>query len=124
MNNELECACDSYCSKLFDDSFSGNHRQFWKYIWTRCKDSSGISTLFVNDQFISDPKGKAATLSNQFQLLFTREDLSSVPSLGRNNYISTMPTISITANGIENILCNIDPNKAMDLTLHIKTLCN
>ena len=124
MNNELECAHNAYCSKLFDDSFSGNHRQFWKYIQTRCKDSSGISTLLVNDQFISDAKGKVATLSNQFQLLFTREDLSSVPSLSRNNCITTMPSISITANGIENILCNIDPNKAMDFTLHIKTLCS
>ena len=113
VNYELECAHNAYCSKLFDDSFSGNRRQFWKYIRTRRKDSSGISTLLVNDQFISDPEGKATTLSNQFQSVFTREDLSSVPSLDTINHIPTMPAISITSNGIKNLLCNLDPNKAM-----------
>ena len=72
-----------------------------------------FSTLLVSDQFISDPKRKPAILSNQFQSVFTREDLSSVPSLGMTNHIPTMPTISITANGIENLLCNLDANKAM-----------
>ena len=53
MNNELECAHSAYRSNLFDDSFSGNHRQFWKYIWTRRKDSSGISlnNMLLNPQF-------------------------------------------------------------------------
>ena len=113
MRSVLECAHNAYCSKLFDDSFSGNRRQFWKYIRIRRKESSGISTLLVNDQFISDPEGKATTLSNQFQSVFTREDLSSVPSLDTINHIPTMPAISITSNGIKNLLCNLDPNKAM-----------
>ena len=29
------------------------------------------------------------------------------------NQIPTMPAISITSNGIKNLLCNLDPNKAM-----------
>ena len=29
------------------------------------------------------------------------------------NHIPTMPAISITNNGIKNLLCNLDPNKAM-----------
>ena len=64
VNNQLECAHNAYYSKLFDDSFSGNRRQFWKYIQTRHKDSS---TLLVNDQFaiVSDPKGKGTNF-NQF----------------------------------------------------------
>ena len=112
-NKELECAHNTYCSKLFDDSFSGNRRQFWKYIRTRRKDSSGISTLLVNDEYISDPAEKASTLSNQFQSVFTIEDQSSVPSLASIDYISTMPAISITTRGIENLLGNLDPSKAM-----------
>ena len=29
------------------------------------------------------------------------------------NHIPTMPAISITSSGIKNLLCNLDPNKAM-----------
>ena len=126
VNNEIECAHNTYCSKLFDDSFSGNCRQFWKYIRTRRKDSSGISTLLVNDEYISDPAGKASTLSNQFQSVFTIEDQSSVPSLDSIDYISTMPVVSITTRGIENLLGNLDPSKAMGpdkILLYILKYC-
>ena len=46
-----------------------------------------VSQHLVNDQFISDPEQKATTLSNQFQTIFIREDLSSVPSLDTINHI-------------------------------------
>ena len=81
VNNDLEYAHSAYCRRLFEDSFSGNRRQFWKYIHSRRKDSSGISTLLDNGEYISDPKGKASTLSNQFQSVFTIEDHNSIPSL-------------------------------------------
>ena len=58
VNSKLEHAHNAYYNRLFDDSFSGNRRQFWKYIQALCKEPSGISTLQVNDQCISDPKGK------------------------------------------------------------------
>ena len=59
---------NAYCKNLFDDLFSGNRRQFWKYIRTRRRKDSSVwylnITCQLSDQFISDPKGKAATLSN------------------------------------------------------------
>ena len=112
-NNDLECAHSAYCRRLFEDSFSGNRRQFWKYIHSRRKDSSGISTLLDNGEYISDPKGKAYTLSNQFQSVFTIEDHNSIPSLYSIRHISTMPAISISTQGICNLLCNLDASKAM-----------
>ena len=48
VNNKLELAHSSYCRRMFDDSFSGNRRQFWKYIKAKRKDSTGISPLLVN----------------------------------------------------------------------------
>ena len=113
VNNDLQCAHSAYCSRLFEDSFSGNRRQFWKYIHSRRKDSSGISTLLDNGEYISDPKGKASTLSNQFQSVFTIEDHNSVPSLHSIHHISAMPAISISTKGICNLLCNLDASKAM-----------
>ena len=63
--------------------------------------------------YISDPKGKASTLSNQFQSVFTIEDHNSVPSLHSIHHISAMPAISISTQGICNLLCNLDASKAM-----------
>ena len=97
VNNDLQCAHSAYCSRLFEDSFS----------------ASGISTLLDNGEYISDPKGKASTLSNQFQSVFTIEDHNSVPSLHSIHHISTMPAISISTQGICNLLCNLDASKAM-----------
>ena len=67
VNSQLECAHNAYYGQLFDDSFAANRKQFWKYIQARCKEPSGVSTLRIDNQSVSDPKGKAITLSNQFQ---------------------------------------------------------
>ena len=71
---------------MFDDSFSGNGRQFWKYIKAKCRDSTGISPLLVNDSIVSDPQGKVAALSDQFQSVFTLEDTSNI-------YLNWMTTV-------------------------------
>ena len=62
-----------------------------------------ISGLYVKNNLESqhynlmiNPKGKAVALSNQFQSAY-------VPDLGPNNHISTMPSISFTINGIQNL---------------------
>ena len=101
--------------RLFDDSVAGNCRQFWKYIQAKCKEPSGISTLFIDNQSIFDPKEKTIALSNQFQSVFTREDLSSMPILEANTNTQAMPSILFNISGIENLLSNLDPNKAHGL---------
>ena len=71
VNSKLELVHFSCRRRMLDNSFSGNHRQFWKYIKAKCKDSSGISPLLVNGSIVSDPQGKAVALSDQFQSVFT-----------------------------------------------------
>ena len=66
VNSQLECAHNAYYGQLFDDSFAGNRRQLWKYIQARHKEPSEVSTLLIDNQSVSDSKGKAITLSNQF----------------------------------------------------------
>ena len=66
VNSQLECAHNAYNGWLFDDSFAGNCKQFWKYIQTRCTEPSVISTLLIDNQSVSDPKRKAIAISNQF----------------------------------------------------------
>ena len=55
VNSKLECAHNAYYSRLFDDSFAGNRRQFWKYIQARRKEPSGVSTQLIDNQSVSDP---------------------------------------------------------------------
>ena len=76
---------------------------------------SGVSTLLIDNQSVSDPKGKAIALSNQFQSVFTREDLSNVPTLEVNTSTQTMPSVLFNVSGIENLLYNLTLIKPMGL---------
>ena len=52
--------------------------------------TSGVSTaLLIDNQLVSDPKGKEIALSNQFQSVFSREDLSNVSTLEVNTSTQT-----------------------------------
>ena len=44
----------------------------------------GVADLMVNHTIISDGKGKAEALNAQFTNVFTREDKSDVPSMGKS----------------------------------------
>ena len=52
-----------YYRRLFDNSFSGNHQQFWRYIRAKCQDKHDIPTLFMDDQPIHSARGKANALN-------------------------------------------------------------
>ena len=66
----------------------------------------------MNGSIVSDPQGKAAALSDQFQSVFTLEDTSNIPKLDDNSFITPMPTISFSTSSIQTLLHNLDPNKA------------
>ena len=70
---------------MLDSSFSGNRRQFWKYIRAKRKDKHNISTLVVNGQHISDTREKADVLNNYFESVFTKENLSNIPIMDPTN---------------------------------------
>jgi len=48
INIKLKQAHNNYYARLFDTSFDGNKRQFWKYIKAKRKDTDVISTITVN----------------------------------------------------------------------------
>jgi len=68
VNNMLESAHCAYQSRLFDRSFSGNYRQFWKYIRSMCKEPSGIPILLKNNTAI----GKASILNTHIRSISTK----------------------------------------------------
>ena len=77
----------------------------------RKHDSSGVPPL-TNKQgeTITDTKGKAEVLNEQYQSVFTKENNQSIPPV--NNKKINMPDINITTNGISQLLSKLNPQKA------------
>ena len=48
INVKLKDAHNNYYGILFDNSFGGNKRQFWKYIKAKRKDTNAISTIMID----------------------------------------------------------------------------
>ena len=88
-------------------------KKFWRYIRSKKKDNTGVTVLKVNDETLTSDSDKATALSNQFQSVFTRENLdnSSMPQMSHPPY-SDMPEINVSTEGVEKLLHNIDPSKA------------
>ena len=74
-------------------------------------DSSGVPSL-TNKQgeTITDTKGKAEVLNEQYQCVFTKENNLSIPPV--NNQNLNMPDINFTTNGISKLLSKLNPQKA------------
>ena len=95
VNSRLKEAHNNYYTKLFDNSFSGNRRQFWKYIRAKRQDKQDIPTLIVDGQPISNSKDKANVLNNYFKSVFTRENLSTLPTISDTpSHIPDMPNLT------------------------------
>ena len=77
VNILLETAYLNYCSNLFSDS-STSKKRFWPYIKTKRKDNTGVASLKDGENVYTDEKYKACILNNQFQSVFTTEDLLNV----------------------------------------------
>jgi len=113
LNAKLKKAHNNYYARLFNASFDGNKRQFWKYIKAKWKDTNVIPTITVDGIPLSDTLSKAEALNNQFKSVFTHEDLDKIPTMSINtgNPFPNMPDISFSLNGIQQALYNLQINK-------------
>ena len=111
VNSKLEVAHSSYQARLFDTSFSGNKRQFWKYVRAMRRQSFTIPSLVCKGKELSTARDKASALNTQFESVFTNEDLSNMPNKGIGSF-ADMPTITFSNEGIEKLLLELDTNKA------------
>ena len=57
---------------LFCIYYAYNDKPFWKYIKSKRQDARGIAPLKKGANLISDSKGKAELLLNQFKSVFTK----------------------------------------------------
>ena len=110
VNKMVQSAHEQYRTRILDTTFSGHQRQFWKYI-KAMKKSTSIPSLTVDDHTITNAKDKATALNDQFQSVFTVEDLTNMPEIGTGNF-HTMQPIQSSESGIQTLLQNLDANKA------------
>ena len=66
---------DSHRCHANDIMDSENPKSFWCYISSRSRDNTGVQPLKVNGKLHTDDQEKAQTLSDQFERVFTKENL-------------------------------------------------
>ncbi|XP_071150348.1 uncharacterized protein [Mytilus edulis] len=104
------------CTKIKDETNTespkqGITKQFWTYVKSRKQESSGVSTLNVDGQIKEDNTSKAEALNNQFQSVFTEEDMASFPNMGPST-TNKINDIKIEEKGIAKLLKQLNINKA------------
>ena len=109
INTKLKEAHNNYYRRLFDNSFSGNRRQFWNYIRAKRQDKHDIPTLFIDDQPIHSAKDKANALNSHFKSVFTEENLSTIPTTDSDADVPSMPDTLISQS---QLLTTLNEHKA------------
>ena len=84
---------------------------------TKKQDNIGTAPLKLQGNLVTDSKGKAVILLNQFKSVFTRE-LPEIPGpftnfVYRYMYIPIMPEIVVDVNGVVKLLKASKISKAM-----------
>lgn len=101
-----------YMEDIVSEDLQKNPKKFWSYVKSRKQDSSQIVTLKSKDGFLhSDTTNKASILNQQFQSVYTKEDLQNLPDLGTSPF-PPMDNITVNERGIFKLLKGLRPFKA------------
>ncbi|XP_072048268.1 uncharacterized protein [Amphiura filiformis] len=100
-----------YRTYIKEVCIQGN-KQFWSFIKSLKKDSSGIPALKdENNMLVTDNIKKANLLNSQFESVFTQDDSSSLPTINSPKFPS-MPDIHVDVHGVEKLLNQLNIHKA------------
>ena len=112
--NALRTAHWDYVKGIISDGLEkGNHQPFWSYIKHQRHDGQGVAPLRVGSQLYIDSASKAATLSERFKSVFTR-DSPTLPNkrLNPEAQYPDIPQVVIQVEDITKLLHNLNPSKA------------
>ena len=108
---EIRQANKNYMEEVSTD-YKDNSKKFWSYIKSKGQEWNGVAPLKNKMGFLqSDNKSKVAILTEQFQSVFTKENLNNFPNKGKSPY-STMEDIKINSKGVHKLLKYMKPHKA------------
>ena len=96
--------------QVVGDLEGGNAKPFWRYIKSLRQDSFGIPALRVGAQLFTSAQDKAKVLLDEFKSVFTIEDTSFIPWLGRST--SKIPDLTVGVSGVRKLLYKLKPHKA------------
>jgi hypothetical protein len=89
-----------------------NTKPFWNFLKTKKQEVFGVSNLKTTDGGLASlPVHKANALNEQFCSVFTKENLSDVPS-SKSCDIPDISDITVTVPGVKKLLDDIKPHKA------------
>jgi len=87
-----------------------NTKPFWSFIKAKKQDNTGIAPLLENGRLVSDSKGKANILLEQFKSVFTKNISSTLPPL--NQIQDNIPPLIISVQGVTKLLQQLKTGKA------------
>ena len=67
------------------NAIGGGVKRAWSYLKLLRAESTGIPTLFWNNQVCASDRAKADALRQQYESVFTCENLCATPTLGPQN---------------------------------------
>ncbi|CAG2186043.1 unnamed protein product [Mytilus edulis] len=86
---------------IFEGLNNNDTKPFWKYIKSKRQDSGGIAPLKKGTNLVSDSKGKAELLLEQFKSVFTITTDTNLPTTRIRAKINITP-LTIDQKGLEN----------------------
>ena len=116
----LRDAHDKYLSEVMsgltpgagpENAGSNGAKRAWSYLKLLRTESQGIPALVTNNRVCSSDSAKAEALREQYDSVFTEEDLHTLPSVPPSPY-ECMSDIKFAAQGVKKQLQNIKINKA------------
>ena len=96
--------------RVVGDLENGNSKPIWRYLKSLRQDSFGVPALKVNGKLFTSAKDKARLLLQEFCSVFTIEDVSVIPWLGRLPVKIT--PIQVQSFGVKKLLLQLKPHKA------------
>ena len=95
VQKESKSSHSNYLNNIFQEEGS---KGMWRYIKSKRKDSSGVSTLVANGKVGTEPKEKAEMLNDQFTSVFTQGQPRP-----------PMPKITVAEAGVNSLLRKLYP---------------
>ena len=110
---EFKQAETDYINKTIQDGLDNNNcKPFWRYIKAKRQDNIGVAPLKRKGNLYSESKDKAQILVEQFYSVFTKLGTRTLAKLPKC-FKFDMPSLVITAPGIEKLLKKINVSKSI-----------